>query len=229
MFSQGRMPVIDLAPVKAAVVRRGWAALSPALASTEDLCKCIKSVGSELGSIVPGRGKRAIEPVVPQTTAGAYAGSLSSKYGLGVLPLHTDTAHWTTPCRYLVIGCADVGPVPTPTLLLDVHRLALSEREAHACERAPFLISNGRRSFYGSVRDSARPFFRFDPGCMVPLTAAGQLAMEVFGAERNEASLDQHDWSVGDILIIDNWRMLHGRGRSQPTAIGRTLLRAMIR
>ena len=96
----------------------------------------VQKIAEELGTIEGGRGRRLVEKIVPQTADTAYPGSLSSKYGLGPLPLHTETAHWPIPCRYVVIGCADAGPTPTPTVLLNVSQIRLSEPEASACESA---------------------------------------------------------------------------------------------
>ena len=127
------------------------------------------------------------------------------------------------------MGCPEPGPQPTPTILLDSQVVTFTDSEAAACTSAVFLIRNGRRSFYGSVKDRGRPFIRFDRGCMEPLTAEGAELEGVFDRARNAETLHQHDWKRGDVLVIDNWRMLHGRGTDTNTAPGRVLLRAMVR
>jgi len=192
------------------------------------LTEHVRVVGRNLGELVPGRFRQLVEHVIPQAEEVAYAGSLSSVYGLNAIPLHTDTAHWPTPCRYLVIACAETGPMPAPTVLLDSRCVALSDYEMTACQCAPFLIRNGRRSFYGAIKESGREFIRFDQGCMSPLSLQGQAAMLAFSAEHHEYALHSHDWKPGEILIIDNWRVLHGRG-GERTSPGRILLRAMVK
>jgi alpha-ketoglutarate-dependent taurine dioxygenase len=206
----------------------GWSLCNMACSSETELAEQVKTVAQRLGTIIPGRFRQSVEKVVPQTTDAAYAGSLSSRYGLSALPLHTDTAHWVVPCRYLVIACAAVGPVPAPTNLLDVRRAALAEHEATACRNSVFLIRNARHSFYGSIMESGRQFVRIDPGCMSPVSMDGPCALHSLSADRHRAILHSHQWSVGDLLIIDNWRVLHGRGNREPTAPGRVLLRATI-
>jgi hypothetical protein len=99
----------------------------------EDLARKLQALAEKLGEIAPGRGRQLVEVIVPRTPDTAFAGSLSRKYGLGSLPLHTDTAHWPLPCRYLLIACASPGPIPTPTLLLDARRVQLSVAEEVAC------------------------------------------------------------------------------------------------
>jgi alpha-ketoglutarate-dependent taurine dioxygenase len=207
---------------------KGWY-VAPSHTSTEaDLRDQIRAQADNLGAIVPGRNRQLIERIVPQTTDAAPAGSLSSKYGLDSLPLHTDTAHWPIPCRYLVMACVDPGPVPTATTLFDSRSALLSQRDLQTCQQATFLIRNGRRSFYGSILERNRPFIRIDPGCMVSLYPDGEIALQAFSADNHKESLHRHDWKVGEIMIIDNWRVLHGRGNGQRTHSARTLLRAMI-
>jgi Taurine catabolism dioxygenase TauD, TfdA family len=220
---------MDSEAVRAEVEVGGWCVVTSAVSGIDHLAERVQKTAEKLGAIERGRGQQLVESIVPQTPDTAYAGSLSKKYGLEPLPLHTDTAHWPIPCRYLVIGCADAGPTPTPTVLLDVRRIRLSKLEASACDSAVFLIRNGRRSFYGHVRDRDRAFIRIDPGCMTPLACDGEIALSAFSVARNESVLYRHDWKPGEILVIDNWRVVHGRGGNQHTVHGRRLLRAMVR
>jgi hypothetical protein len=207
----------------------GWGVI-PTLASTLDRVTAeLMSIASALGEVVRGRGGSLIERVVPEEEETARRGSLSSKYGLAPLPLHNDTAHWITPCRYIALACVSPGPRPTPTFLFDSQSAHLTERENLVCRASVFLIRNGRHSFYGSIKERNRPFVRVDPGCMAPLSDEGNEALRVFQMDRHVNNLHRHNWDAGEILVIDNWRILHGRGYEAPTERGRILLRAMIR
>lgn len=207
---------------------KGWSVITTRPSTEADLRNAIFSLVSHLGRIAPGRNRELIERIVPQTQHEAIAGSLSSQYGLNALPLHTDTAHWPIPCRYLVVGCLTPGPVSTPTILLDSRSTRLSSRTRAICHHAVFLIRNGRRSFYGHILGQERSFVRLDPGCMISLSTDGQSALDAFSYRCNEESLAKHEWTEGDMLIIDNWRVLHGRGNRESTNRARTLLRAMV-
>jgi alpha-ketoglutarate-dependent taurine dioxygenase len=206
----------------------GWCATSISASTPDDIAVEVLALARIFGNIVPGRARQLVERIIPQTADSSFAGSLSRTYGLDTLPLHTDTAHWPRPCRYLVIACANPGPVPTPTLLVDSRRARLSKPEELACRRAVFLIRNGRHSFYGSIWERGREFIRLDPGCMTALSADGKMALQAFQCDRQRHALYRHDWKPGTILVIDNWRVLHGRGDGMPTAPGRVLLRAMV-
>jgi len=218
---------MDRDAIVTALTSYGWCVL-PALTCSK-LDGEVHAVARLLGEVIPGRGRAAVERVIPRMPSTAYAGSLSSRYGLASLPLHVDTAHWPTPCRYLVMACEAVGPVPTPTILLDRRKVQLSKAEDAACRQAVFLIRNGRRSFYSTMLQEDRPFLRIDPGCMSPLSETGKLALAVFQAERHEGICHRHEWKTGEILVIDNWRLLHGRGLGGRTELGRVLLRATVK
>jgi len=207
----------------------GWCVVDSTASTEGDLSEDIRDIAEQIGEIVPGRGRQLVERIIPYKAETSYAGSLSSAYGLAPLPLHMDTAHWPIPCRYLVMACVAVGPTPTPTVLLDSRRIQMSEPEATVLNNAVFLVRNGRQSFYGSIRSSDRSFLRVDPGCMYPLSPDGEIALSLFRADRHVDICYCHDWKVGQILILDNWRILHGRGLSEQTEPGRILLRAMVK
>jgi hypothetical protein len=92
-----------------------------------------------------------------------------------------------------------------------------------------FRVRNGARSFYASVRSPGSNFFRYDPGCM---EAMGSEAMGVLDMMRGK-SIASHgtslEWSAGKILVIDNWKVLHGRDAVLVPEARRTLLRFLVR
>ncbi len=206
----------------------GWVAVPGQSVDERGLAESIRRIAETLGEIRPGRSGHEIEHVIPSEAHLAQAGSLSSKHGLEPLPLHTDAAHHPVPCRYLILACAEPGPSPTPTILLDDHTVDLTQDEADACKSEVFLVKNGRKSFYSSIKDNNRSFIRFDMGCMLPLSERAEKAAEAYSLPRNAARLSFHQWRRSDILVIDNWRTLHGRGLDGSTEPGRVLLRAMI-
>lgn len=208
---------------------RGWGVTSANAFTREGLSLELARIAATLGTMVKGRGG-FMEEVAPQQSSNARIASLSSRYGLNPFPLHTDTAHWLTPCRYLALACVRVGSKPAPTVILDsdVAWGDFSESERMASRSAVFAIRNGRNSFYGSILDESRSFIRIDPGCMMPLSLEGEVALEAFGVERHFRKLIRHDWTVGDILVFDNWRFLHARGVDAPTDSDRLLMRAMV-
>ena len=208
--------------------RRGWASVSLAHENEPSLSQAMAQIGLCLGTVISRSGDLPVERVSPRGADDARKSSLSRRFGTGRLPLHCDMAHWIVPCRYIVLACADTGRVDSPTTLLDTAKVKFSESERLLMRSACFAVRNGQRSFYATLIDRLRPFVRVDPGCMEPLCEDGVAAMNLFGYERHRGDTVMFRWKVGDILIIDNWRVLHGRGNRAEADPSRRLLRAYV-
>jgi hypothetical protein len=168
-------------------------------------------------------GKGLIEAIRPTSSATARPASLSAIYGFGEFPWHTDTAHWLQPARFLIIGCLDSGEADVPTLVLHQDGINLSPEERSIAGASPFLIANGRRSFFSTIYSKGRGFLRFDPGCMRPTDDDGaQLSNKLLTAGTETATAIR--WRAGRIAIIDNWNCLHRRPNAE-LAARRQLLR----
>lgn len=136
-----------------------------------------------------------------------------------------DLAHKARPARYLVLGCSSVGAQQACTELLERQRF-LSTTQNQVARAEPFLIRSGRHSFYGSILEGDEEYVRFDPGCMQGATKRAQLLMTQL-LDSNPCPSYSHQWQVGDILVIDNWRMLHRR-TDATRSLDRTLLRVTV-
>jgi hypothetical protein len=118
--------------------------------------------------------------------------------------------------------------LPVPTLLQRFSDLELTIEQRGLCSAATFLIKNGRRSFYSTIAGD-RPYIRFDEGCMVAIDRAGKDISNAITASQARAEPSEFHWGAGDILAIDNWRVLHGRGRADTHAsVDRLILRINI-
>jgi hypothetical protein len=112
-------------------------------------------------------------------------------------------------------------------MLLDWRTLDFSREELNLLEEAPVLVRAGRRSFYSTILAMGGAFFRYDPGCLEAVDERGQRALRLVEERIAGAPSDVHHWCQGDILIIDNWRVLHGRSPSDQGS-GRRLVRILI-
>jgi hypothetical protein len=197
--------------------------------SDEDaLRKTIFSVAETFGTPVQSRhGSPRVESLTPMAKGSARPASLSREFGLGEFPFHVDTAHWATPCRYVVLACVNPGVTGTPTYLLDRERICLTEAETHLARAGVFHIRNGRNSFYSSILDPNRDFVRLDVGCMHPETPAAVRALALFSTPRVRDSIHRITWRPGLVITIDNWRVLHARGAVSQPDLHRKLLRCI--
>lgn len=189
----------------------GWRCYNASAQDYEAFSALLLAFARRFGIVVPGRNGALIEPIVPRRTETAEVRSLSAAYGLNELPMHIDTAHYLRPARYLLLGCANAGQLGAQTRLTPISSLKFSPRELSLLASAPVLVRTGRRSFYSTILDKGRPFLRYDPGCMEPLDARGEEALQIVRDAIVRTDVIKHEWRRGEILLIDNWKMLHGR------------------
>jgi len=158
----------------------------------------------------------------------AFPRSLSAMHGTGAFPLHTDGAHLAQPPRYIVLACVNPGHRPVPTMLARFDHLNLNEANISALEAAPFIVRNGRRSFYVTPFDADKMRIRYDRGCMIP-TAESSSVARLLDQALEQAPHHAIGWQPGDVVVIDNWRVLHGRGfQTGQASDDRRLLRMSI-
>ncbi|MEQ1716633.1 MAG: TauD/TfdA family dioxygenase [Hyphomicrobium sp.] len=211
----------------ATLAERGWTRYVSDLADADAVVSEIGRIGNLLGTRTMSRGGVLQEVVSPQTPDEAHPRSLSARYGLNAMPLHAELSHRPQPCRYLLLGCIDPGTPSAVTMLIDWRTLGFSLEELHLLEGAPILVRTGRRSFYSTILSPDRAFLRYDPGCLEAIDERSRAALRLVEDRLADASPNTHQWRRGDILIIDNWRVLHGRGPSQQGS-GRQLARILI-
>lgn len=193
------------------VLRDGWFK-STVTELGHDMHSAPENIAKMLGNPVTGRAGKKIEPLIPQTQASANAKSLSVVHGLGSFPMHTDGAHRIQPPRFVVLVCASLGVSSVPTTLVRFRDLQITASERARFEVTPFLVRNGRQSFYSTICSPSRTFIRFDAGCMVPQGSESEACAKLIARRAKDIGFTAVDWRTGDVLVIDNWNVLHGRG-----------------
>lgn len=211
----------------ASLSRYGWIRHAAAGADTGSVVDEMSRLGGLFGTRAAGRAGASEEVIQPQTSDDAHPRSLSAQYGLNALPFHVELSHRTLPCRYLLLGCIDPGSPSALTMLLDWRTLGFSPEEFRLLESAPILVRSGRRSFYSTILRCDRTLLRYDPGCLEAVDERGRAALRLVEHRLALGSPYIHEWRRGEILIIDNWRVLHGRGPSEHGS-GRRLARLLI-
>lgn len=180
-----------------------------------------------LGRPAAGRAGATCETIIPSARSDAHPRSQSAAYGLDAIPLHTELSHRLAPCRYLVLGCIDPGRSCSATTTLDWRMLGLSPNEMALLKSAPLLIRNGRKSFYSTAIPRDERFLRYDSQCVEGVDARGHAALETIRVRLSSVPPVAHPLQRGDILVIDNWRTLHGR-EAVPEQSGRRLVRRLV-
>lgn len=219
-------PAIDGAVLES----RGWVWLSLPSSTESILREELLALASGLGAAVATRSAGSLcDTLLPTEAEAAKPRSLSKIHDLGEFPMHNDTAHWLAPCRYVMLACVSPGSASRPTLIIDARRLPLNEHQSSLLHSTPLRVTNGRNSFFSTILSKARRFVRFDPGCMSATTTDGAKALAVLARQNWLDYIETIHWEAGMVLVMDNWRMLHGRGRADCPDSDRKLLRISIR
>ena len=175
---------------------------------------------SGLGEIVRLPGVAEVQVLTPRHADHAPPNTYIGNFGIQTFPLHTDLAHWFLPPRYFALRCV-IGARHVSTSLVDVKGLIsavgrLNLLRALVRPRRP-LNRNRPLLRLLSRREDGIDLFRWDSLFIVPATNKSQGICEtVADALTSIEPIEVLLQNPGDTLILDNWRMLHGR--SQITA-----------
>lgn len=137
--------------------------------------------------------------------------SMSAQFVDGNFPLHTDTAHWPTPCRYVLLFTVGNERHIRPTIILDLSPLLDADDLHHlACgvwrtRISPHLV------IPVAQRREARWAFRWDAGILEPISARAKIAHGIIPKVLMTARPVAVQWEQPQILVLDNWRVLHSR------------------
>jgi hypothetical protein len=209
---------------------RGWASFALKSSAELQMRSELLSVATQLGTPVGTRfGADLCNILTPTKAQSAMSRSLSKLHSDGEFPLHNDTAHWLTPCRYVMLACISPGSGNRPSLFLDTWRVPLNQGQSSLLYAIPLRVTNGRNSFFSTVLSKARPFVRFDPGCMTATKEEDKRVLAIFSRNNCFDYMETIKWERGTALVVDNCRVLHGRGRASCPDPDRRLLRISIR
>jgi L-asparagine oxygenase len=199
--------------------------LASNISSTDFQCFVLSSGNAQVDS----RHPEQIREIRPQAGAEANPNTLSSRYGLGAFPFHTDVAHWEIPARFLVLYCEIPGSGQRPTHLQDSCDWAPDVETKRAALREVWKCghTHPRLCTLGKVIGN-RFALRFDEACMTPMTNSAAACRDQLRRKIEACPILDIHWSVGDMLVLDNHRMLHARGRACAPDYDRVIKRALL-
>lgn len=156
-----------------------------------------------------------VQELVPIDQNVAPPNTYSGIFGRDRFPFHTDLAHWRDPPRYLMLRCVK-GYLDIPTPVIDGHDLV----QAIGPDLLNRALVKPRRPRGGSFSmltlrepEGDRPaLIRWDEVYLKPASKLGEQAISRMKVEidRRQA-IENALVQPGDMMIIDNWRMLHAR------------------
>jgi L-asparagine oxygenase len=173
-----------------------------------------------------------LHQLMPPSGVASAPNTYSGRYGFNEFPLHTDLAQRPLPPRYVLLRCQK-GFDHVKTFLVDGFSV-LDEIGRSAAFRA---LLRPRRPTGNSVPllrllsriELSINCLRWDETYLRPASTAGEQGYALFSKAisdwpREEVSLAK----PGDTLVIDNWRMLHGRSHVPSGCESRLLQRAYL-
>lgn len=178
--------------------------------------------------VASSRHPELVRSISPQTATSAPKNTLSSRYGLAAFPFHTDGAHWRQPPRYLVLYCRDPASGIRETLLSQPLPGADSV-EKTILRRSLWRVSGVHKHFVARILDGVNgsEFLRFDWSCMTPVSNQDE-SREVLSACIDRAPIKRITWQRDRFLLIDNWKLLHGRGPAETVDTSRLHWRILL-
>jgi len=183
---------------------------------------------SEFSRRIAGQVDLSPQQLLPKPKSRARSNSLSSKYGLGEFPPHTDGAHLRPSPRFVVLWSLHRDDTNTPTYL----------RRFVPALLKPDLYETLKESVWSvRIRDSLHFYKRplspdgseiaWDPGCFVHDRTGGLQVAEVDAAFR-DLPHEAVFWKSGVAVIINNRRVLHSRAALTHRGAKRELFRLYI-
>jgi L-asparagine oxygenase len=190
--------------------------------------QCTVDAVSQLGSVITLNGFLSVQSLRPRAVSSAPPNTYSGNFGTAEFPLHTDLAHWSVPPRYLALRCIK-GAQSVATRVFDGNLIIKDIgvtllRRILVQPRRP--LRNGKQLMrLLDYQDShGERILRWDSIFLCPATAE---------SEREHSTVSKYIEAIvsknvvllaqGDTLIIDNWRMLHGRSCAPTTATDRQI------
>jgi len=174
------------------------------------------AAAAALGAPEQVDGLRLVQELVPTERSFTTPNTYSGNFGLADFPLHTDLAHWARPPRYLMLRCF-FGDPDIDTRVID----GLSLIESIGSSSLARCLARPRRPMNGALQllpiwqratETHGDLFRWDS---VYLQPTNEYAQGVFSQIAGWLSITQPKTHVlehaGDTLLLDNWRVLHGR------------------
>lgn len=172
-------------------------------------------IAQMLGTTIPHPNGQTIFHLVPKNIGEGINGTFSNKYGLGSFPLHTDTAFWPNPVRYILLSSSSISTCQTTITTLTSLLHQLSTNDIKLAERAIFKVKTNNTQFYTSLFFKNRNVqaIKFDNSCMFPANNFAKSFIQLL----TEINIDVYkiNWTGNKAVIIDNWKCLHGRSDAQ--------------
>jgi len=191
---------------------KGWTEFSSGSTDSE-----LISIASDIGDILKHPNGQMVFTLKPKLECDSIKGTFSNKHGLSDFPLHTDTAFYKKPARYILMH--SIKPSSCDTTILPKSNFwdLLTNSDKRKAERAIYLVKTNKEQFYTSLifRENNEEGLKYDSSCMLPINKYAKDFDRIFKTILSEIRPLSVKWSENKTVILDNWKILHGRKSAQ--------------
>ena len=189
----------------------------------------IVDLASTLGQLRLHPNGERVYTLKPSDGEQSLDGTFSRLYGYSTFPIHTDTAFWSLPARYVIMAMKATSQCGTSFLSLATQREDFKKEIYGLAKKSVFILKNfeGARYVSAYFRCGEEEGIRFDPNCMNPKNKEAGLFRDKI-IELAARNIGIVKWTGDKTLIIDNWSVLHGREAVLHEKGSRTLSRIYV-
>jgi alpha-ketoglutarate-dependent taurine dioxygenase len=184
-------------------------------------------VAMNIGEVLNANGLIPVTALTPKHSEGLAQSSYSGMYGIDCFPPHTDLAHWYIPPRYILLRCMKAGE-GVHTTFIRAGDLFGHETDI-TIKRAIFRSRRRLDERLTCFRLRQGECYRWDSVFIQPVNVLAaelrsRIMMQIDSANVQSVFLSD----PGDCVLIDNWKVLHGRSAIPPAAMHRCVERVYI-
>ena len=203
---------------------KGWTEFNSGSSDVE-----LISIASKIGKILKHPDGQTVFTLKPKLESDAIKGTFSNRCGLKDFPLHTDTAFFKRPARYILMHSSRANGCDTTLLPKNDFWDSLTQSDRDKAERAVYLVKTNKEIFYTSFmfQENGERGIKYDSTCMLPINKYAKEFDLKFQKILLKAKPLRLQWTDNKTIIIDNWMSLHGR-KSAEKDIDRQLKRIYI-
>lgn len=169
------------------------------------------ALASSFGKVVPGARGEMVQTLPAREKGNGPKGSFSYVVGYEQFPWHTDTAYWDVPARFLLLASEKASSCATTYQSFDDIKNGIADFD-YLMARAVYLMDvPGERRYVSPCFDFlGRSGYRLDFHIYKPMNMEAENLMRLVGMML-EKSYHRHLWTGKNVVVMDNWRMIHGR------------------
>ena len=184
-------------------------------------------VARKIGKILEIPGMPTVQTLRPRISKGEEKSNYSGNFGLNEFPLHTDLAHWYVPPRYFLLRCIRPSSIVTTDFV--VTSKVFSQEDALVLKRSLFRPRRRLDGRLTILRLQEQEFYRWDRLFIRAMNkSASELQSRVearlMAITRHKVALE----SRGDCILVDNWKIVHGRSSVPHTELNRKIERVYL-